>query len=152
MSMRQLAARLLSGLFAVTWLVLPGFGLIDLSVTWNAEWPQVLEAGWGLFATVIVGSCFGLLAVQPRVSIPATAQLVVATASVAVSAVVASETGLLGWLLSSRCRRRSSLDCSEPGKTGRSSGLLSCGSRDRCFSLREWALSHGSPMRCTCGR
>ena len=99
--MRRLAARLLSGLFAVTWLVLPGFGLIDLSVTWDAEWPQVLEAGWGLFATVIVGSCFGLLAVRPRASMPAAAQLVVATGSVAVSAVAASETGLfaLGALL-----------------------------------------------------
>jgi len=59
--MRQLAARGLSGLFAVSWLVLPGFGLIDLSVTWNADWPQVLEAGWGLFATAIVAAAFVLI-------------------------------------------------------------------------------------------
>ena len=38
---------MLSGLFAVSWFVLPGFAVIDLSVTWNADWPQVLEAGWG---------------------------------------------------------------------------------------------------------
>ena len=82
-------------MFAISWLVLPGFGLIDLSVTWDADWPQVLEAGWGLFATAIVGAAFLLLAVRPRVSMPAAAQLVVATGSLAVSAVVARETGLL---------------------------------------------------------
>jgi hypothetical protein len=93
--MRRIAACLLSGVFAISWLVLPGFGLIDLSVTWDADWPQVLEAGWGLFATAIVGAAFLLLAVRPRVSMPAGAQLVVATGSLAVSAVVARETGLL---------------------------------------------------------
>jgi hypothetical protein len=81
--------------FAISWLVLPGFGLIDLSVTWDADWPQVLEAGWGLFATAIVGAAFLMLAVRPRVSMPAVAQLAVATGSLAVSAVVARETGLL---------------------------------------------------------
>ena len=54
--MRGVAARAFSGVFALSWLVLPGFGVIDLSVTWNADWPQVLEAGWGLFATVIVAA------------------------------------------------------------------------------------------------
>ena len=95
MTMRRLAACLLSGVFAISWLVLPGFGLIDLSVTWDADWPQVLEAGWGLFATAIVGAAFLMLAVRPRVSMPAVAQLAVATGSLAVSAVVARETGLL---------------------------------------------------------
>ena len=94
-TMRRLAACLLPGVFAISWLVLPGFGLIDLSVTWDADWPQVLEAGWGLFATAIVGAAFLLLAVRPRVSVPAAAQLVAATGSLAVSAVVARETGLL---------------------------------------------------------
>ena len=93
--MRRLAACLLSGVFAVSWLVLPGFGLIDLSVTWDAEWPQVLEAGWGLFATVIVGASFALCASRPRASVPAAAQLVVATGSLAVSALVARESGVV---------------------------------------------------------
>jgi hypothetical protein len=85
----------LSGVFAVSWCVLPGFGVIDLSVTWNAEWPQVLEAGWGLFATVIVGASFAWLAVRPGASVlPVVGQLVVATACLAVSAVVAREAGL----------------------------------------------------------
>ena len=84
-------------MFAISWLVLPGFSLIDLSVTWDADWPQVLEAGWGLFATAIVGAAFLLLAVRPRVFMPAAAQLVVATGSLAASAVVARE--LIGLLV-----------------------------------------------------
>jgi hypothetical protein len=56
----------------------------DLSVTWNAEWPQVLEAGWGLFATVIVGASFARLAVRPGVSVlPVAGQLVLANAYLA---------------------------------------------------------------------
>jgi hypothetical protein len=92
--MRGFAARALSGVFAFSWLVLPGFGVIDLSVTWNADWPQVLEAGWGLFASVIVAAAFVLLAVWPRAAMPGTSQLVVATASLAVSAVAANEARL----------------------------------------------------------
>ena len=64
--MRRVAVRLLAGLFAVGWLVFPGFGAIDLSVTWDADWPQVLEAGWGLFFTVIVSAAFALVALGPR--------------------------------------------------------------------------------------
>jgi hypothetical protein len=93
-AVRRVAARVVSGLFAVSWLVLPGFGLIDLSVTWNTEWPQVLEAGWGLFATVIVGASFAWLAVRPGVPVPAVAQLLAATGCLAVSAVVAREAEL----------------------------------------------------------
>lgn len=93
-AMRGTAVRVLAALFAVSWLVLPGFGVIDLSVTWSADWPQVLEAGWGLFATVIVGAAFALVAVRPRVAVSGVLQLVVATVSLAVSAVVARETGL----------------------------------------------------------
>jgi hypothetical protein len=92
--MRGVAARAFSGVFALSWLVLPGFGVIDLSVTWNADWPQVLEAGWGLFATVIVAAAFGLLAVWPRAALPALAQLLVAGLCLAVSAVAAKETRL----------------------------------------------------------
>jgi len=81
----------------VSWLVFPGFGVIDLSVTWSADWPQVLEAGWGLFATVIVGAAFALIAIRPRNFAPAVAQLIVATASLAVSSVVADEGRLLAF-------------------------------------------------------
>jgi hypothetical protein len=37
--------RVLAGFFAILF-TFSGFGLIDLTVTWNAEWPQVLEAAW----------------------------------------------------------------------------------------------------------
>ena len=96
-AMRGMTARGLAGLFAVSWVVLPGFGLIDLSVTWNADWPQVLEAGWELFSTVIVGAAFVLIVARPRASAPAVAQLLVAALSLGVSAVIAEETRLL-WL------------------------------------------------------
>ncbi len=95
---RLTALRVLAGLFAVSSVVLPGFGAIDLSVTWSSDWPQVLEAGWGLYATVLVGAAFALVAVRPRRSRPAVAQLVVATAALAVAAPAADEPGLL-WLV-----------------------------------------------------
>lgn len=95
---RQIAVRTLAGLFAVSWIVLPGFGAIDLSVTWSADWPQVLEAGWGLFFTVLVGAAFVLVAVRPRASMPAVLQLMVATVVLAVSAVVGEEIRLF-WLV-----------------------------------------------------
>ena len=94
-TMRLAAGRVLAGLCAVSWFVFPGFGVIDLSVTWSADWPQVLEAGWGLFATVIVGAAFILVAVRPRRSATGAAQLVVATVALAISAVAANESGLL---------------------------------------------------------
>ena len=96
-AMRGTTARGLAGLFAVSWIVLPGFGVIDLSVTWDADWPQVLEAGWGLFSTVIVGAAFALIVTRPRASAPPVAQLLVAALSLGVSAVIAEETRLL-WL------------------------------------------------------
>jgi hypothetical protein len=94
-AMRLMLVRVLAGLCAVSWLVLPGFGAIDLSVTWSADWPQVLEAGWGLFATVIVGAAFVLVCVRPRGSAPAGAQLVIAIVALAVAAVFAREGRLL---------------------------------------------------------
>jgi hypothetical protein len=87
--------RILATLCALTWLTLPGFGLVDLSVTWNADWPQVLEAGWGLFFTVLVAAPFALVVVKPlRVATPA-AQLAVAAGALAVSALLSSEPRLL---------------------------------------------------------
>jgi len=97
--MRRIALRGCAGLFAVSWIVLPGFGAIDLAVTWSADWPQVLEAGWGLFATMIVGAAFLLVAVRPRATSAAVAQLAVAAVALALSAVVAEETRLL-WFAS----------------------------------------------------
>jgi hypothetical protein len=94
-AMRLMLVRVLAGLCAVSWLVLPGFGAIDLSVTWSADWPQVLEAGWGLFATVIVGAAFVLVSVRPRGSTQAGAQLVIAIVALAASAVFAKEGRLL---------------------------------------------------------
>ena len=42
--MRLLTVRLLAVLFAATWLLLPGFGLVDLSVSWDPDWPVVQSA------------------------------------------------------------------------------------------------------------
>ena len=50
----------------VRWIVVPGFGAIDLSVTWDPEWQQVLEAGWGLYFTVLVAVPF-VVAASARV-------------------------------------------------------------------------------------
>lgn len=68
-------------------------------MTWDRDWPQVLEAGWGLFATVLVGASFVLVAVRPRAAWPALVQLVVATAALGVSAVVAREAPLAWFAL-----------------------------------------------------
>ena len=92
-----LLTRALAALFAVGWFVLPGFGLIDLSVTWSASWPEVLEAGWGLFSTVIVGAAFLLVTLRPRLWLAAASQLAVATTALAVSAAAARESRVF-WL------------------------------------------------------
>lgn len=95
--MRGAILRALAAAFALSWLVLPGFGLIDLSVSWNPDWPQVLEAGWGLYFTVLVGGAFALVAARPRTSTPAVVQLFVAAGALAVSAIVAHELRLLAF-------------------------------------------------------
>ena len=96
--MRDVLVRVLAALFAVSWIVLPGFGVIDLSVTWSSDWPQVLEAGWGLFFTVLVGVAFVAVAVRPGSSGTPVAQLAVATFALAVSVVAAREAPLV-WVL-----------------------------------------------------
>jgi hypothetical protein len=93
--MRSVGLRVLAGLFAAAWLAPPGFGLVDLAVTWSPDWPQVLEAGWGLFFTFLVGAPFVLVAIRPPLSTSAVEQLAVATAALAVSAVAAAEMPLL---------------------------------------------------------
>jgi hypothetical protein len=93
--MRLVAVRVVAVLFALTWLVFPGFGLIDLSVTWDPGWPVVLEAGWGVFMTVLVGGSFLAVAVRPHRSAPA---LVVAGVALA-TMLVAAGAGHEPWLL-----------------------------------------------------
>ena len=91
--MRRAIGRILACVFALVWLV-PGFGAIDLTVTWDPEWPQVLEAGWGVFFTFLVAAPFVLVAVRPGAARPAVVQLAVATAALAVSAPLANEAGV----------------------------------------------------------
>src|SRR3954449_7264680 len=67
---RLLTVRLVAVLWALTWWVFPGFGLIDLSVTWDQGWPVVLEASWGVFMTVLVGGSFLVVAVRPGRAAP----------------------------------------------------------------------------------
>jgi hypothetical protein len=93
----MIMVRTLAVLAALTWLVLPGFGLIDLSVSWNPDWPVVLEASWGLFMTVLVGGSFLAFAVRPARAAPATATLLVALAAMVVSAAAGLEWPLLGY-------------------------------------------------------
>jgi hypothetical protein len=92
--MHRLGFRLLVAGFALSWLVLPGFGVIDLLVTWSSAWPEVLEAGWGLFFTVLVAVPFVLVAVRPDAARPAITQLAVAVLALAVSAVATREARL----------------------------------------------------------
>jgi hypothetical protein len=92
---RLLAVRIVAAFFALTWLVLPGFGLTDLSVTWDPDWPVVLEASWGLFMTVLVGSPFVAVALAPHRTAPAQATLVVAFATMLVAVVAGLEMPLL---------------------------------------------------------
>ena len=93
--MRLTAARVLAVLFALTWLWFPGFGLIDLSVTWDPDWPVVLEATWGVSMTVLVGGSFLAVAVTPRRTAPAEAVLLVTLATWLVAVVAGLEWPLL---------------------------------------------------------
>ena len=95
--MRLPVVRVLAVFFALTWLVLPGFGLIDLSVTWDPDWPVVLEASWGVFMTVLVGGSFLAIAVRPTRASPATVTLLVSLATWLVAAAAGLEWPLLGY-------------------------------------------------------
>jgi hypothetical protein len=89
--MRSAVTRLLAAAFALSWLVLPGFGLIDFAFAWAADWPQVLEAGWGVYFTFLVGAPFVLVAVRPDRLPVAVVQLAIAALVLGVSVVVADE-------------------------------------------------------------
>jgi len=94
---RLLAARLLAALCALTWLVFPGFGLIDLGVSWDPDWPVVLEAGWGVFMTLLIGGPFLAVAIRPTRAAPAAVVALVALVALLVSAAAGLEWGLLGY-------------------------------------------------------
>ena len=96
--MRLLAVRVLAALFVLTWLLLPGFGLVDLSVSWDPDWPVVLEASWGVFMTVLVGGSFLAFAVRPTRAAPATVTLSVTLATWLVAVVAGFEWPLLGYV------------------------------------------------------
>jgi len=79
-------------LFALSWAILPGFGLIDLAVTWGDPpgfTPLAgLAAGWGLLTTCMVAVPFALIALTrlhpaPMVALLFLVGLVLLLASVA---------------------------------------------------------------------
>jgi hypothetical protein len=83
--------RILLVLCTLSWWVLPGMGLIDLSVTWDPEWPVMLEAGWGLLFTFGLGLPFLVVAVRPGLARAALAQLYVVAGALLVGALVGLE-------------------------------------------------------------
>jgi hypothetical protein len=93
--------RVAAGLFALSWGLFPGFGLIDLSVTVNpsGEWRSVvpLEAGWGLTMTVLIASAFAWTAIRARRPAVAVVQLLVLAGALAVGGIASSEWATL-WL------------------------------------------------------
>jgi hypothetical protein len=94
---RTVLARVLAVFFALTWLVFPGFGLIDLSVSWDEDWPVVLEASWGVTMTVLVGGSFLAVAARPARTAAAEAVLLVVLATWLGSAAGGLEWQLLGY-------------------------------------------------------
>jgi hypothetical protein len=89
--MQPFAVRAVSLFFALTWLWFPGFGLVDLWATRDPGFAVVLEAGWGLFFSVIVAVPFLHIAFLLRRSGPAVAQLWVAVACLVLAGVVSLE-------------------------------------------------------------
>ena len=77
--------RVLLVLCTLTWWVLPGMGLVDLSVTWDPDWPVMLEAGWGLLFTIGLGLPFLVAAARPRLARASLLQLYVVTAGLLVA-------------------------------------------------------------------
>ena len=96
--MRLTVARALAALWALSWLLFPGFGLPDLAVSWDADWAVVLEASWGITMTVLVGGSFLAVAVRPRGSRAAWATLGVTLVSWLVAAAAGLEPPLLGFV------------------------------------------------------
>jgi hypothetical protein len=95
MTLQGAAVRALALVLALAALVFPGFGLIDLSVSWDPDWPVMLEAGWGMFFSVFVGLPFLLIAVRRRRSAAPFVQLWVSNACLALAGIVGAETPAL---------------------------------------------------------
>lgn len=76
---------------ALAWLIFPGFGLIDLSVSWSADWPVMLEAGWGLFTSVGLGLPLLVAAARPRTAPACLMQLGTLTGCLVVASVAGAE-------------------------------------------------------------
>ena len=91
MPLRTLLLRLVAAVLAVAALVFPGFGIPDLLVTWDPDWQVVLEAGWGLFMTVLVAASLLTVVVAPRRAAPAPVQLWVAAGCVLVAAALGTD-------------------------------------------------------------
>jgi hypothetical protein len=64
-STRRTVVRCLAGVYALLWLI-PGFAIIDLTVTWNPSWPVMLEGGWGLLFGALVAAPFAALVLEPQ--------------------------------------------------------------------------------------
>lgn len=90
MSRVSIVLRALMVLFAISWWVLPAMGVIDLTVTWDEDWPVVLEAGWGVMFTGLGLSFFVAGAVR-RTAGAALVHAYVATAAIAVAAIAGLE-------------------------------------------------------------
>jgi hypothetical protein len=93
-----LLIRLFLVLATLTWWVLPGMGVIDLTVTWDPGWPVMLEAGWGMFFTVGVGLPFLVAAVRPGLARVAMAQLVTVVATLALGLAAGEELTTAWWM------------------------------------------------------
>ncbi|HEX6871242.1 MAG TPA: hypothetical protein VF163_09100 [Micromonosporaceae bacterium] len=82
-------------IFALTWFIFPGFGLADLMVTISPTpgWVMysVLEAGWGLLATMFISAAFMAAAIRPQWTYEIAVQVVAVAAALAAAAVAASE-------------------------------------------------------------
>lgn len=85
-------------LAALSWWVLPGMGVIDLTVSWDPEWQVMLEAGWGMFFTVGVGLPFLVAAWRPGLARVAAVQLAVAVVALAVGLAAGHELGTAWWM------------------------------------------------------
>jgi hypothetical protein len=94
---RAVTLRIVAGIIALSWLFLPGFGLADLAVSWDPDWPVVLEASWGAFMTVLVAGSFLTVAVRPHARATPAVTLAVTLVAWSVSAVAAMEWELLGF-------------------------------------------------------
>jgi hypothetical protein len=84
---------------ALTALVWPGFGLIDLSDTWSASGQPVLAGGWGLFFTVLVAVPFLVVVARPSRAAASIWTLWIACASLLLAALWSLEPHLLVLLL-----------------------------------------------------